>query len=279
MKIKTIISVTSLALIAMFFLPSEITGQTVIETSEVPVDANHALEHGSDEIHISSEMLRRLAPEGGIVVLPTVDDLTRQLERALIEDPFHSFNYGELANSLRVALRSDFLTDYMQLQAKQKNKLSEILESHQDRVTDLFAEAKKATDPEVASAMYAVVDEEKVAFSASIKEQLTVDQQSKFPFYHPSEGTAKLLLKSNLGDALKLTDAQKQQIHTQSKKLAKELEEFLQAKRKESVKILAGVLTEKQLKQLKEVRGEKGVTDNSDTTFSALIRNHKIDSE
>lgn len=265
---------------AVFFSSSKIMAQAEVEETEIKVETR-LIPAGkdTDEIEISSEMLNILVPEGGIIVLPTIGDRRRQLRKAIVENPFHSFNYRELANSLGVALRSDFLSDYLQLQAKQKKRLTEILQSHQKRVTDLFAEAKKSTDPDIESAMYSVVDEERVAFSTSVKEQLSADQQAKFPFYPQNQGTPKLLLESNLGDALKLTDAQKHQIHAQSEKLVQELEEFLRAKRQESEKILVGALTEKQLEQLKEIRGEKGVTDNSKTTFSDLVGNHSIDLE
>ena len=268
MKTETIITVLLLVFFSMAFLSSEIRAQKTVESPQ----------QGDRDIQISDGMLRRLGiPEGATVVMPKLADATRELESAIKADPFDSFNWRELANSLSVALRSDFLTEYLQLQETQKKKLSEILESHQARVTDLFAEAKKATDPDIAFEMYSIVSQEKVAFCRSIKEQLTVSQQTNFPFCRSDYSAPKLLLKSKLGYALELTEAQKQQILTQSEKLVRELEKFLQAKRQESEKILAGALTETQLNLLKEVRGEKGVTDNSEAPFNKLMKDYTIE--
>ena len=281
MKIKTVVSVLPLTLLAMVFLSSETMGQRVVQTSEGPVVVDYPPQpEDDDEIEIPQHILDKLVPEGAIVVLPTYGDL-RRAERKERNDPFDNSNYQELRDSLKLALDSDFLLNFMQLEGQQTDDLSELLQSHQKRVAKLMEEAKKkkVSDPEIASALLLVVDKEQVSFSKSVKEKLTADQQTRLPVYLGSQGAPILLLQTNLGDALELTDAQKQQIKTQSDKLAQEMEEFLRIKRLESEKILTGTLTEKQLAHLKEVRGEVGVTDCSFTPFDMLLRNHKIEPE
>ena len=281
MKIKTVVSVLPLTLLAMVFLSSETMGQRVVQTSEGPVVVDYPPQpEDDDEIEIPQHILDKLVPEGAIVVLPTYGDL-RRAERKERNDPFDNSNYQELRDSLKLALDSDFLLNFMQLEGQQTDDLSELLQSHQKRVAKLMEEAKKkkVSDPEIASAVLLVVDQEQVSFSKSVKEKLTADQQTRLPVYLGSQGAPILLLQTNLGDALELTDAQKQQIKTQSDKLAQEMEEFLRIKRLESEKILTGTLTEKQLAHLKEVRGEVGVTDYSFTPFDMLLRNHKIEPE
>ncbi len=87
-------------------------------------------------------------------------------------------------------------------------------------------------------------------------------------------GIPKVLTETIVGDAIKLTDAQKSKIREKSQALADEIREFIRLKRIESANLIVEVLDEKQNAELGKIVPPKELNAASNTSVETLWKHH-----
>ncbi|QEG22615.1 hypothetical protein [Mariniblastus fucicola] len=93
-----------------------------------------------------------------------------------------------------------------------------------------------------------------VGLFRNVNEVLLPEQISKLNRWNDAKrGLAKILLSTEIGEELGLSEAQRKAIRQKSQQIADEIEEFIAAKKKDAFKVTDGSLTETQKDKLAEL--------------------------